>query len=47
MRESNTWIYIVGSVILLHFIVGFIYLIRKMQPRDEDEMEEDSDEESP
>ncbi|MCW5519042.1 hypothetical protein J1N09_04280 [Aureitalea sp. L0-47] len=46
MRDSNTWIYIVGGIVLLHFVVGFIYLIRKMQPRKGDEQEEDSDKES-
>ena len=30
MRDSNTWIYLVAGVIILHFIVGFIYLIKKM-----------------
>ena len=30
MRDSNSWIYIIAGIIILHFIVGFIFLIRKM-----------------
>lgn len=32
--NSNTIIYIVAAVILLHFIVGFGYLIYKMNKKD-------------
>lgn len=45
MRDSNTWMYIVGGIVLLHFIVGFIYLIRKMQPRKEDKLNKDENSE--
>jgi ABC-type dipeptide/oligopeptide/nickel transport system permease subunit len=30
MRDSNIWIYVIAGIVLLHFIVGFIFLIRKM-----------------
>ena len=33
MRESNTITYIIAGVILLHFVVGFVYLIIKMSPK--------------
>ncbi len=36
MRGSNTITYIIAAIILLHFIVGFVYLIIKMSPRKED-----------
>lgn len=28
--DFNTWIYFVGGVVLLHFVVGFIWLAFKM-----------------
>jgi ABC-type glycerol-3-phosphate transport system permease component len=34
MRDSsNTFIYIVGGIILLHFLVGFIWLIVKFSKK--------------
>ncbi|CAM3767968.1 CcmD family protein [Flavobacterium gelidilacus] len=31
MRDnSNTFIYVVAGIVLLHFIVGFVWLIYKM-----------------
>lgn len=30
MRDSNTFMYIIGGIILLHFVVGFIWLWVKM-----------------
>ena len=34
MRDgSNLTIYIVGGIILLHFLIGFIYLIIKMNKK--------------
>lgn len=37
MRDgSNTFMYIVGGIILLHFIVGFIWLIYKLSGKKED-----------
>jgi uncharacterized protein YneF (UPF0154 family) len=34
--DSNTLIYIIGGVILLHFVVGFIWLAIKMTKKKED-----------
>jgi len=31
--SSNTLIYIIASVIVLHFVVGFIWLIYKMNKK--------------
>lgn len=33
--DSNTGIYIVAGIVILHFVVGFIYLIYKMNKKDE------------
>ena len=33
MRDSNTFMYIVGGIILLHFGVGFIWLWVKMNKK--------------
>jgi len=41
MRDSNTWIYIVAGIIILHFILGFIYLIKKMSGSNNDRKKED------
>ena len=30
MRDSNTFIYVIAGVIILHFVAGFAYLIYKM-----------------
>ncbi|MFT6797283.1 MAG: hypothetical protein ACJART_002434 [Maribacter sp.] len=34
--DSNTLIYMVGGVILLHFIIGFIWLTVKMSKKKDD-----------
>lgn len=34
MNNSNTALYIVAAVIILHFIIGFGYLIYKMTKKD-------------
>ena len=34
MNNSNTTLYIVAAVIILHFVVGFAYLIYKMTKKD-------------
>lgn len=34
--DSNTLIYIVGGIILLHFVVGFIWLAFKMNKKKDD-----------
>lgn len=37
MRDySNTFIYLVGGIILLHFLVGFIWLIVKFSKKKEE-----------
>jgi hypothetical protein len=37
MRDSsNTFLYVVGGIILFHFIVGFIWLIYKFFKKKED-----------
>jgi len=33
MRESNFWFYIIMIIVILHFLVGFAYLIFKLSPR--------------
>ena len=43
MRDSNTWIYIVAGIIILHFILGFIYLIKKMSGGKSDREKEDKE----
>ncbi|CAM4079454.1 flagellar biogenesis protein FliO [Flavobacterium sp. PL12] len=36
MRDnSNTFIYIVAGVIILHFIVGFAYLVYKLTKKED------------
>jgi hypothetical protein len=34
MNNSNTTLYIVAAVIILHFIIGFGYLIYKVNKKD-------------
>ena len=36
MRDSNTFMYLVGGIILLHFLVGFVWLIQKFSKKKED-----------
>ncbi len=37
MRDnSNTFIYVVAGIILLHFLVGFIWLMIKLSKKKED-----------
>ena len=35
MENSNTTLYIVAAVIILHFIVGFGYLVYKMTKKND------------
>ncbi len=35
MNNSNTTIYIVAAIIILHFVVGFGYLIYKMTKKND------------
>jgi flagellar biogenesis protein FliO len=34
--DSNTFMYVVGGIILLHFIVGFVWLIFKFSKKKDD-----------
>ena len=34
--DSNTFIYVVAGIIVLHFLVGFIWLIIKLSKKKED-----------
>jgi len=33
MGTSNFWFYTIMILVILHFVVGFIYLIIKLSPR--------------
>ncbi|MCD8399443.1 hypothetical protein [Tenacibaculum finnmarkense] len=42
MRDnSNTFIYIIASIIILHFLVGFGYLIYKMTKKPASQKEDE------
>ena len=41
---SDFWFYVVIAVIILHFVVGFAYLIYKMSPKKGEENNDDSKE---
>lgn len=34
--NSNTTLYIVAAIIVLHFVIGFAYLIYKMNKKNDD-----------
>lgn len=36
METSNFWYYFIMVVVILHFVVGFGYLIYKLSPRKSD-----------
>ncbi len=36
MRDSNTFMYLVGGIIILHFVVGFVWLIVKFSKKKAD-----------
>ncbi len=38
--NSNTTLYIVAAIIIVHFLAGFIYLIYKMNKKSDDKKEE-------
>ena len=33
MRGSNFWLYTIMVIVIIHFIVGFAYLILKLSPK--------------
>lgn len=39
---TDFWFYIVIAIIILHFVVGFAYLIFKLSPKKEDKQIDDS-----
>ena len=39
---TDFWFYVVIAIIILHFVVGFGYLIYKMSPKKEDASEENN-----
>ena len=41
MQTSNFWTYVVIAIVILHFLIGFVYLIYKLSPKKSDEKEED------
>ena len=43
---SDFWFYVVIAVIILHFVVGFAYLIYKMSPKKGEENNNDSNEDT-
>ncbi|MBV1922645.1 MAG: hypothetical protein KUG68_01305 [Flavobacteriaceae bacterium] len=43
---SDFWFYVVIAVIILHFVVGFVYLIYKMSPKKGEEIKDDLEEEN-
>ncbi len=40
MLKSNFWYYVFFAIVILHVIVGFIYLIYKMSPKKKDKNQE-------
>lgn len=36
MRNSNFWYYLIMAIVILHFIIGFGYLIYKLSPKKKD-----------
>ena len=38
MRDSNTFMYLVGGIILLHFVLGFVWLILKFSKNKDDKV---------
>ena len=48
MQTSNFWYYFIMAVVILHFVVGFGYLIYKLSPRKSDKIKKEiSDKEKP
>jgi len=44
MRDSTFWYYFIMVVVILHFVVGFGYLIYKLSPRKSDNEKKDTSE---
>ena len=45
MGTSNFWYYFIMAVVILHFVVGFGYLIYKLSPRKSDKKKEENSDE--
>ena len=41
MKDSNFWYYFIMVVVILHFILGFGYLIYKLSPRKSDKKKDE------
>jgi len=41
MRDSNFWYYFIMVVVILHFVLGFGYLIYKLSPRKSDKKKDE------
>ena len=41
MGTSNFWYYFIMAAVILHFVVGFGYLIYKLSPRKSDKKKEE------
>jgi len=39
---SDFWFYVVIAIIILHFVLGFAYLIYKMSPKKGESIEDES-----
>ncbi len=46
MTDSNFWYYFIMVAVILHFVVGFGYLIYKLSPRKSDKKKEETSEEN-
>jgi hypothetical protein len=46
MTDSNFWYYFIMVAVILHFVVGFGYLIYKLSPRKSDKKKEDVSDDS-
>jgi hypothetical protein len=42
MTASNFWYYFIMVAVILHFVVGFGYLIYKLSPRKSDKKKEET-----
>lgn len=45
MRDSNFWYYFIMAAVILHFVIGFGYLIYKLSPRKSDKKKEEKSDE--
>jgi len=43
MSSSNFWYYVIFAVVILHVIIGFIYIAIKLSPKKNDKKKQDKD----